>query len=779
LGRKVKIAVLNLLSFGGFLMRAPHSIRFRVFYLTLAVFALAASAPAGPAAAQDLALNRKVNALLAKMTLDEKIGQMVQYNNWATASVEAQDDLAAGRVGSFLNTVGAKNTNELQKIAVEQSRLHIPILFGLDVIHGYKTIFPIPLAEDCAFNPDLLAQCESAAAHEASAAGIRWTFAPMVDVTHEPRWGRVAEGSGEDPYLGSVLAAARVKGFQGATLSDPGSIAACAKHYVGYGAVEAGREYNTTDISDETLWNLHLPPFKAALDAGARTFMSAFNDLNGVPASGNAKTLRGILKGQWAFQGFVVSDWDSVKEMVVHGYAADEKDATLKGLLAGVDMDMHSKVYSQNLAALVKEKKVPLALINDSVRRILKVKFELGLFDHPYTDETQEDAAMMTEASRTLAQQEAEQSAVLLKNDKNILPLSKSLKTIAVIGALADSKIDPLGPWHCQGEKVEDQVITVLKGIQDKLDPSARVLYAPGVDITQEDAPQSLIDQAVDTAKQAQVAVVVAGERQSMSGEAESRTSLNLPGRQEEMIQAIEKTGVPVVLVLMNGRPLTIPWEADHVPAILESWFLGVEQGAAVADLLFGDANPCGKLAVTFPSNLGQVPIYYNHFNTGRPYVGDPNNKWCSKYIDSPNSPLYPFGFGLSYTSFDYSNLVCPAKVDVKGVLKVTADVKNSGAAAGVEIVQLYIRQEAASLIQPVRRLMDFKRVELKPGESQSVEFDLPASKLAYFDEKGKPVLEPGHFQLWVSKNSADDTLPGGFELAGGALSASARALTQ
>ena len=404
-------------------MNAPLPILVRLFYLTLAVWGFAGL---NPAAAKDPALDRKVDALLSKMTLDEKIGQLVQYNNWATASVEAKDDLAAGRVGSFLNTVGAKDTNELQKIAVEQSRLHIPLLFGLDVIHGYKTIFPIPLAEDCAFNPDLLTQCESVAAHEAAAAGIRWTFAPMVDVTHEPRWGRIAEGSGEDPYLGSVLAAARVRGFQGASLSDPGSIAACAKHYVGYGAVEAGREYNTTDISDETLWNLHLPPFKAALDAGVATFMSAFNDLNGVPASGDAKTLRGILKDQWAFQGFVVSDWDSVKEMVVQGYAADEKDAAKKGLLAGVDMDMHSKVYSQYLAGLVKGKKVPLALVNDSVRRILKVKFELGLFDHPYTDETQEDAAMMTEASRDLAKQEAEQSAVLLKNDKNLLPLSKS-----------------------------------------------------------------------------------------------------------------------------------------------------------------------------------------------------------------------------------------------------------------------------------------------------------------------------------------------------------------
>lgn len=585
------------------------------------------------------ALNRKVDALLDKMTLSEKIGQMVQYNNWATASTEAQPDIAQGRVGSFLNTVGAKTTNELQKIAVEQSRLRIPLLFGLDVIHGYETIFPIPLAEDCAWNPDLLTQCESVAAHEASAAGIRWTFAPMVDVTREPRWGRIAEGSGEDPYLGSILAAARVRGFQGRSLSDPGSIAACAKHYVGYGAVEAGREYNSTDMSLVTLWDVHLPPFKAALGAGARTFMSGFSDLNGIPASGNVYTLRKILKGKWGFKGFVVSDWDSVKELVAHGYAVDDKDAARKGALAGVDMDMHSKVYSLYLAELVKEKKIPISLINDSVRRILRVKYELGLFSHPYADETQEDAAMMTGPSRALALTESQQSIVLLKNDKNLLPLNKNLKTLAVIGALADSKIDPLGPWHCQGEKVEDQVITVLEGIRRKVGSATQVLYAPGVDPAQDDAPQSLIQQAVDTAKRAQVAVVVAGERQFMSGEAESRTSLDLPGRQEEMIEAIQKTGVPVVLVLMNGRPLTIPWAAGHLPAIVESWFLGVEQGAAVADVLFGDVDPSGKLAVTFPRNVGQIPIYYAHRNTGRPYIGDPNNKWCSKYIDCPNIP--------------------------------------------------------------------------------------------------------------------------------------------
>jgi len=710
------------------------------------------------------AIDSKVAALLAKMTLEEKIGQMTQYHQWKQMDADKKKDITDGKIGSFLNLFGAKNTNETQKIAVEETRLHIPLIFGLDVIHGYKTIFPIPLAEDCAWNPELLEKCAAVAAKEASAAGVRWTFAPMVDVSREPRWGRISEGSGEDPTLGTILQPARVRGFQGKSLSDSGSIAACAKHYVGYGAPVAGREYNTTDMSEISLREIHLPPFKACVEAGVRTLMSAFNDLNGVPASGNKHTIRDILKTEWGFKGFVVSDWASVEQLVDHGYAADKKDAAMKGVIAGVDMDMVSNVYKDNIAELIKEKKLPLALVDDAARRVLKVKYELGLFDNPYVDEAKEESLTLTPENLDLALKEAEQSIVLLKNEKNLLPLSKDVKTIAVIGSLADSKRDPLGAWDCRGEDALDKVITVLDGLKVKAGTGAKVLYAPGVG-TADNATDKVLQEAVNTAKQAQVAIVVAGETQDMSGEASARTSLNLPGRQEEMLKAIKATGVPVVLVLMNGRPLTIPWEVDNIPAIVETWFLGTQHGAAVANVLFGDTNPSGKLVVTFPRNVGQVPIYYAQKNTGRPNIG--KMKWESKYIDSVNSPQFPFGFGLSYTQYVYSNLTLDSKsVNPAGKITVTVDVKNTGSVAGAEIVQLYIHDFYASVTQPVKKLMDFKRVELKPGESQTVEFTLPASKLGFYNEQGKYVIEPGKFNVWVGKDSSDETLKDSFTLA-------------
>jgi beta-glucosidase len=722
---------------------------------------LTAAKPKAPGAHSSI--DAKVKSLLAKMTLEEKIGQLVQYSPWKSTEDKIKGETAEGKVGSLLNVFGAKNANEYQKIAVEKTRLHIPLLLGLDVIHGYKTIFPIPLAEDCAWNPDLLEKCEAVAAQEASAAGVRWTFAPMVDVSREPRWGRISEGSGEDPTLGSVLAAARVRGFQGKHLNDPGSIAACAKHFVGYGAPVAGREYNTTDMSEVTLREIHLPPFKAAVETGVETLMSAFNDLNGVPASGNGHTIREILKGEWGFKGFVVSDWASVQQLVSHGYAADDKEAALKGMLAGVDMDMQSNVYEDHIAQLIKERKLPLDKVNDAVRRILKVKYDLGLFDNPYTDESKEADLTLTQDSLSLALQEAEQSIVLLKNEKGLLPLSKEVKSIAVIGSLADSTKDPLGSWHCRGEDALDKVSTVLSGIKSKVSPDTKVLYAPGVG-TAPDAADKALSEAVETAKKAQVAVVVAGETQDMSGEAAARTSIDLPGRQEEMLKAIQATGVPVVLVLMNGRPLTIPWEAEHLPAIVETWFLGTQHGNAVADVLFGNTNPSGKLVVTFPRNLGQIPLYYAQMNTGRPNIG--KEKWESKYIDSPNSPQYPFGFGLSYTQFDYGNLALSSKsLGRTGEIKVTVDVKNSGKVAGTEVVQLYIHDLAASITQPVRKLVDFKRVELAPGESMTVEFTLPAKKLGFYNEQGKYVVEPGKFNLWVAKDSSDSALQGDFEL--------------
>lgn len=706
-------------------------------------------------------IDQKVEALLKTMTLAEKIGQMGQDSPGSTPVSTVGPRIRAGMVGSLLNQIGAKDTNEVQKIAMEGSRLHIPLIMGLDVIHGYKTIFPIPIAEDCAWDPELLEKCASVAGHEAYAAGIRWTFAPMVDVSREPRWGRITEGSGEDPTLGGMLAAARVRGFQGKSLSDPGSIVACAKHYVGYGAAEAGRDYNTTDMSEVTLREVHLPPFKAAVDAGVRTLMSAFNDLNGVPASGNVHTIREILKNEWGFTGFVVSDWGSVAELVKHGYAADEKEASLRGENAGVDMDMEGKVYEKYLAKLVDEKKIPMAYIDDSVRRILRVKYEMGLFDHPYTDEAKEDAAMMTPASLALALQEAEESIVLLKNEKNLLPLSKKMKTIAVIGSLADSKADPLGSWHCQGDKT--QVTTVLEGIKAAVSKDTRVIYDPGVGL-EEDAPSSAISKAVDAAKQAQVALVVVGETEEMSGESNSRSNIGLPGRQEEMVKAIQQAGVPVVVVLMNGRPLTIPWIAENVPAVLETWFLGNQQGPAVANVLFGDFNPSGKLVATFPRSVGQIPIYYSHMSTGR--AGGQKEKYTSRYIDGPNSPQYPFGFGLSYNDYVYSNLqLSSTSVDTQGNLTVTADIQNKGDRPGVEIVQLYIQDIAASVTQPVRKLKDFQRVSLNAGEKKSVTFILPASKLGFYNSEGKYIVEPGKFNLWVSKDSADATLQASFQL--------------
>jgi len=724
----------------------------------------ATTAPARPKALDPL--DRKVATLLAKMTLEEKIGQMVQWAHWDGKKREMiLAETQKGKVGSLLNLIGAKETNEVQRIAVEKTRLGIPHIFGLDVIHGFKTIFPIPLGEDCSWDPELMEACAAVAAKEARASGIHWTFAPMVDVSREPRWGRIAEGSGEDPTLGSAMAAARVRGFQGGAkpeLDRHDTVVACAKHYVGYGSPEAGREYNYTEITEATLRDVHLPPFKAALDAGARTFMSAFNDLAGVPTSGNRHTLRDILKGEWGFKGFVVSDWASVAQVVPHGFAEDLKDATQLGVLAGVDMDMEGKGYSEHLAQLVKENKVPLALVNDAAARILKIKYELGLFERPYVDEKMESSTMLTAESLDLALRMAREAIVLLKNEKETLPLSKDLRTVAVLGALAASKKDPLGSWHCQGKEAD--VVSVLEGLRRKL-PRAQLKFVAGVGPEASVNDAKGIEEAVAVAKGSQLAILVVGERENMSGEAASRTSLSLPGRQLDLVQAVHKAGVPVVLVLMNGRPLTIPWEAENVPAIVESWFLGTRQGDAVADVLFGDFNPTGKLVVTFPRNLGQVPIYHSARNSGRP-PEDPNDKWTSRYIDSPNSPQYPFGYGLSYTTYAYSDLsLSSAKIARNGKVTVKATVKNTGKKAGVEVVQLYMQDPVASLTQPVKKLADFKRVELGAGEERTVEFTLPASKLGFHNHAGKYVVEPGKFNVWVGKDSADTTLKGSFEL--------------
>jgi len=688
---------------------------------------------ASPAAAQNL------DSLLARMTLEEKLGQLNLLSAGGRASPEQMQLVRAGRLGGLFNVIGAENTNPRQRIAVTESRLKIPLLFGLDVIHGYRTIFPIPLGEASSFDPDAAEATARAAGQEAAAFGINWTYAPMVDIARDPRWGRIAEGSGEDPYLGSLLAAARVRGFQQ-------NIFATVKHFAGYGAAEAGREYNETEISERTMREIYLPPFKAAVDAGVASLMSAFNDISGVPASGNAWLTDTVLRREWGFTGFVVSDWTSVAELINHGVAGSQAEAGRRALTAGVDMDMQSGIYADSLAALVRSNQIPLAVVDSAVMRILRAKQRLGLFRDPYRART----APPTTELRTLARRVAGESIVLLKNERSLLPLPKS-GPVAVIGPLADNKEEPLGPWHTQGRG--DDVVTVLQGIKSKVPSGTQVLYAQGSGI--EDTATAGFAAAVAAARQAKVAILVLGERGDMSGEAASRSSLGLPGVQERLLEAVAGTGTPVVLVLMNGRPLILEWASDHVPAIVETWFLGVEAGNATADVLFGDVNPSGRLPITFPRVLGQVPLYYNHRNTGRP--PDVNNKFSSKYIDVPVTPRYPFGFGLSYTTYAYSNLkLSAARARASDSITATVTVANTGNREGTEVVQLYVRDEVASVSRPVRELKAFRRVALRPGESRTVELRIAVRDLWFYGLDMKPVVEPGTFRVYVGANSAE-----------------------
>ncbi|HUP46507.1 MAG TPA: beta-glucosidase BglX, partial [Thermoanaerobaculia bacterium] len=652
-----------------------------------------------PATAQTT-VDEKVDALLAKMTLEEKIGQLLQFT---PGTERGKPWIAAGTAGCIFNTGGAANLNELQRNAMEKSRLKIPVLFAHDVIHGYRTIFPIPLGIAATWDPPSAELAARIAAREAAAAGIRWTFAPMVDIARDPRWGRIAEGAGEDPFLGSAFAAAYVRGFQGGDLSAPDSILACAKHFAAYGAAEAGRDYNTVDMSEKNLREVYLPPFKAAVDAGVWTIMTAFNTLNGVPASVNSYLLRDILREEWNFRGFIDSDYEAIEQTIDHGTAATPQDAALQAIRAGVDMDMIDAAYV-TLADAVREGTLPVSTIDESVRRILRAKFELGLFDRPYVDESREKQVTMTaehlEASRRIAQK----SIVLLKNERGILPLSKNVKTLAVIGPLAGSREDMLGSWFAHGKG--EEAVSLLEGIRAKVSPQTQVIHEKGTGVLE--GSDEEIAQAVAAARKADVVLLVLGEEGKMSGEARSRVSLDLPGRQQELLEAVASTGKPVALVAMSGRPLTIGWAAENVPAILWPWFPGTQGGHAIADVLFGDVNPSGKLPVTFPRSVGQVPIYYNHFPTGRPV--DPKNQYTSKYIDSPNDPLYPFGYGLSYTTFRYTDL----RVTNEGAgVKVSANVTNSGARAGDEVVQLYVNDPVATTSRPVRELKGFRRVSL------------------------------------------------------------------
>jgi beta-glucosidase len=695
-------------------------------------------------------VERKIDALVARMTLAEKLGQLQQLDGDADGHYKAEQPelVRKGLLGSTLNVRGAHISNELQRIAVEQSRLKIPLLFGFDVIHGYRTIFPIPLGESASWDPSSVERGAAVAAAEARAAGVHWTFAPMLDIARDARWGRISEGAGEDTYLSSALARARVHGFQGVDYSAPDRVIACAKHFAAYGAAEGGRDYNTTDMSEQRLREVYLPPFKAAVDAGVGTLMSSFNDLNGVPASGNPFTLTKILRGEWKFDGFVVSDYESVREMINHGYAADEMEAARLGLTSGVDMEMVSRLYNKHGAELLRQHQFTPAEIDEAVRRILRVKFRAGLFEHPYADEAREQATLLNAENRRAAREVAARSMVLLKNDGDVLPLDASLKRVAVVGALADSQLDMIGSWSGDGRK--EDAVTLVAALREKL-PQAKINFARGCDVKCESGEG--FDEAARAARESDVTIVVLGESADMSGEATSRASLDLPGRQLDLLKAIHATGKPYAVVLMNGRPLTVGWLAENSPAVLEAWFPGTEAGHALTDVLFGDVNPGGKLPVTFPRTVGQEPLYYNHVNTGRP--PDPNNHYSSKYIDVPFTPLFPFGHGLSYTTFRLSNLQLSApRIPSTGSVAVGVEVENTGRRAGDEVVQLYVRDVAASRTRPVKELKGFERVTLRPGERRTVRFTLTRAELGFYNQEMRFVVEPGAFQLTVGTSS-------------------------
>jgi beta-glucosidase len=715
-------------------------------------------------------VEQKVSALLKQMTLEEKIGQMNQYNGFwdltgpAPSSGNAAkkyDHLRKGYVGSMLNLRGVENVRKIQKIAVEETRLGIPLIIGFDVIHGYETLSPIPLAESASWDLEAIKKSAEVAAEEAAAAGINWTFAPMVDISRDARWGRVMEGAGEDPYLGSKIAFARVQGFQGSDLSKHTTLAACAKHFAAYGFPESGREYNTVDVGTSTLNNIVFPPFQATIDAGVRTFMNAFNELNGIPATGNTNLQRTILKDKWKFDGFVVSDWGSIEEMVTHGHAKDGKHAAQIAANAGSDMDMESYLYVNELAALVREGKVKEAYIDDAAKRILRVKFELGLFDDPYKycDEQREKEVIGQHAFHEAALDMAKKSIVLLKNDNQLLPLKKQGQKIALIGALASDKTSSLGSWRIAAK--DNTAISVFEGMQAYT--GNQLTYAKGADVSLgqtkfidelkiNTTDRSEFPQAIAVAKTADVVVMVLGEVGYQSGEARSRTDLGLPGVQQDLIEAIYKVNKNIVLVLNNGRPLVLNWHQEHLPAIVEAWQLGTQSGNAIAQVLYGDYNPSGKLPMSFPRAVGQVPIYYNYKNTGRPLMPTPSTVFWSHYQDVENTPLYPFGYGLSYTTFEYSAL--QAKVVSDYEVNVSVTLKNTGKFTGKEVVQLYIKDHYASVTRPVRELKGFELVSLEANESKKIEFTLSEKELGFYDNEGNFIVEPGDFSIFVGGDS-------------------------
>ena len=725
--------------------------------------------------------SKRAAALLAKMTLEEKIGQLNQifFITQLMKPEMVEPDIRAGKIGSLLFVTDPVLINRFQKVAVEQSRLKIPLLFGFDVIHGFRTVFPVPLALASSWDPALVERAQTIAVREARAVGIRWTFTPMVDVARDPRWGRIVEGAGEDPYLGAKMSAAQVRGFQGADPSAPGRLLACVKHFAGYGAADGGRDYDSAYLSDSELYNVYLPPFKAAVDAGVGSVMSAYMNLNDVPATANSFLLTEVLRKEWGFKGFVVSDAESVGDLVTHGLAVDKADAAIRALTAGVDMEMSfpgsavGSAYANSLAKHVREGRLTTAQIDNATRRILEVKFRLGLFDNPFVDESAVTSHHNNPEHRQFARVAAQRSAVLLRNEGNFLPLSKGdpkISSVAVLGPLADSKRDIRGPWTLADDM--QTAVSVVAGIRAKVGPGVKVDYAQGVDIGRaypsifaifgglrpapwsEEQKRVEFEKALALARSSDLVVLVLGEHEEMSGEAATHSTINLPGRQRELLEAVSALGKPTVLVLINGRPVDISWAINRVPAILEAWHPGSEGGNAIADLLYGDATPDGKLPVTWPRSSGQIPIYYAHNLTQKPETA---KDFTSRYWDIPSAPLFPFGYGLSYTTFAYSNLrVSKATAKVGESIEVLVDVENTGRKAGEEVAQLYTHQRSGSASRPVRELKGFERIALAPGEKKTVRFALGKAELTYWSSAVKGwVLEPATFDVWAGGDSS------------------------
>lgn len=745
------------------MVRLRHGVCCTLFLLCAFGFALA----------QVQSVEGRIDALIKQMTIQEKAGQISQYDGISPQTTEL---LRKGEVGSLFNVLGAENTNAAQKIAMEQSRLKIPILFGFDVIHGYRTVFPVPIGSASSFDPQMIEQSERVAAKEATAAGIKWAFAPMLDVARDPRWGRMVEGAGEDPYLGAVVGVARVRGFQGTDLTDPRSLLACIKHYVAYGAVEGGREYNTVDISEQTLREVYLPPFYAARKAGAATLMAAFQDLNGIPASANHYTLTDILRGEWGFHGMVVSDYNSVSELTIHGVAHDQAEAAQLALTAGVDMSMADGLYGKFIPGLVESGKLPISVVDEAVRRVLRAKFVAGLFENPYTDPKRAQSEILAPENLAVARKMAQESIVLVKNEKGLLPLDKGVKTVALIGPLADDKANQLGSWVANGTAKD--AVTPHEGIKAKL-PNATILVSRGADLDLQGphygsgatgaapAPSTAtgvsgetpsgptsIDDAVSTARKADVVILFLGEPSNYTGEASARSTLDLPGDQQKLLEAVVGVGKPTVLILESGRPLNILWANDHVQAILQAWYPGSQAGNAIADLLVGDAAPSARMPISWPRTIGQIPVYYGHKNTGRP--GSPD-RWHTGYQFESKEPLFPFGYGLTYTTFKYSNVhVETPSINSSGVLRVSADIANDGKREGTEVVQLYVHDRIAPTSRPVRELKGFSRVTLGPGEHKKVEFSVKASDLGSYDPSIKWIVPDGTYDVWVAPNAIE-----------------------